>query len=104
MTPPHQSVPEWKDARGFEVTTAAGAKIAITSVAIDGDRVVITCGSDPGANSKVAYAMVEERAGMRAPFQGTKRWGLLHDSDPLKGAITGKAQPNYSVAFEMVMP
>jgi hypothetical protein len=104
MTPPHQSVPEWKDARGFEITTSAGAKVAITSVAIDGERIVITCGSDPGANAKVGYAMTEERAGMRAPFQGTKRWGLLHDSDPLKGAISGKPQPNYSVAFEMVVP
>jgi len=31
-------------------------------------------------------------------------WGLLRDSDPFKGAGTGKAQPNYGVAFEMSAP
>jgi hypothetical protein len=45
--------------------------------------------------------MIGEKLRMDAPFEGTYRWGLLRDSDPFIGAGTGKAQPNYSVAFEM---
>jgi hypothetical protein len=38
---------------------------------------------------------------MAAPYQGTKRWGLLRDSDPFVGSSTGTPQPNYCVAFDM---
>jgi hypothetical protein len=48
--------------------------------------------------------MIGEKVRMNASFQGTFRWGLLRDSDPFKGAGTGKAQPNYGVAFEMSAP
>jgi len=41
---------------------------------------------------------------MKAPYLGTYRWGLLRDSDPFIGAVTGLAQPNYCVAFEMNLP
>ena len=99
--PPHQTVAEWKEGKGFEVSTAAGQKVAIDSVAIAGDAVVITCGADPGANARVSYAMIGETKKMATPFAGTLRWGLLHDSDPFKGSVTGKAQPNWAVAFEM---
>jgi hypothetical protein len=101
---PHQSIAEWKEGKGFEVTTADGKKVAIASVAISGDAVVIICASDPGPNSRVSYAMIGEKARMDAPFQGTFRWGQLRDSDPFKGAGTGKVQPNYSVAFELPVP
>jgi hypothetical protein len=104
FTPPHASVPEWSKGRGFEVSTADGNKVTITSVAIDGSAVVITCASDPGPNARVSYAMVEEKPAMEAPHHATFRWGLLRDSDPFKGAVTGKAQPNYGVAFEMTVP
>jgi hypothetical protein len=102
--PPHPSIEEWKNGKGFEVSTAGGDKVAIASVAISGDAVVITCASDPGPGASVGYAMIGEKPRMGAPFEGTYRWGLLRDSDPFIGAGTGKAQPNYSVAFELSAP
>jgi hypothetical protein len=101
---PHQSIAEWKDGKGFEVSASDGAKVAIVSVAISGDAVVITCASDPGPGARVGYAMIGEKARMNAPFPGTFRWGLLRDSDPFKGVVTGQAQPNYGVAFELRAP
>jgi lysophospholipase L1-like esterase len=101
---PHQSIAEWKAGKGFEVSTASGARVAIASVAISGNAVVITCASDPGPGARVGYAMVGEKARMAIPFPGTFRWGLLRDSDPFKGAGTGTVQPNYGVAFEMSVP
>ena len=101
---PHQSVEEWTRGKGFEVSTASGARVAIASVAISGNAVVITCASDPGPGARVGYAMIGEKARMATPFPGTFRWGLLRDSDPFKGAGTGTVQPNYGVAFEMSVP
>lgn len=101
---PHPSIAEWKDGKGFEVSTAAGEKVGITSVAIAGDAVVITCASDPGADARVGYAMLGEKRRMSVPFAGTFRWGLLRDSDSFKGAVTGVLQANYGVAFEMTAP
>jgi hypothetical protein len=48
--------------------------------------------------------MIGEKTRITAPFNGTFRWGLLRDSDPFKGANTGKVQPNYAIAFEMPVP
>ena len=90
--------------KGFEVNSAGGARVAIASVAISGDAVIITCASDPGPGARVGYAMIGEKTRMSAPFPGTFRWGLLRDSDPFKGDVTGKLQPNYSLAFEMSAP
>ena len=101
---PHPSIEEWKNGKGFEVSTSGGDKVAIVSVAISGDAVIITCASDPGPNARVSYAMIGEKNRMAAPFKGTFRWGLLRDSDPFKGAVSGKAQPNYGVAFELPVP
>jgi hypothetical protein len=101
---PHQSITEWKNGKGLEVIAASGEKVAITSVAIVGDAVVITCASDPGPGARVGYAMTGEKERMAAPFKGTHRWGLLRDSDPFVGAVTGLAQPNYCVAFELPAP
>jgi len=97
---PHQSIAEWKDGKGFEVQRANGEKVAIVSVTISGDAVVIVCASDPGPGACVGYAMVGEKQPMQTPLKGTFRWGLLRDSDPFVGASTEVAQPNYSVAFE----
>ncbi|HUC85042.1 MAG TPA: hypothetical protein VL970_07615 [Candidatus Acidoferrales bacterium] len=99
--PPHESIAEWKAGKGFEINTAGGDKVAIASVAIAGDAVVISCASDPGPGARVGYAMIGEKTQMQTPWKGTFRWGLLRDSDPFVGAATGLAQPNYSVAFEM---
>jgi hypothetical protein len=101
---PHQSIAEWKQGRGFEVSTSSGSRVAIDSVAIAGDAVLISCASDPGPDARVGYAMIGERPRMSAPFDGTFRWGQLRDSDPFQGAVSKKAQPNYGVAFEMSVP
>jgi lysophospholipase L1-like esterase len=101
---PHASVPEWTNGKGFEVTASDGSRVAITSVAISGSDVVITCAADPGPGALVSYAMIAEKERMQTPFPGSPRWGLLHDSDPFIGAVTGQAQPNYGVAFEMPLP
>ena len=102
--PPHQSIEEWKDGKGFEVNTAGGGRVAIASVVIAGDDVIITCATDPGPGARAGYAMVGQKQRMTGPFNGTYRWGLLRDSDPFVGAVTQKAQPNYAVAFEMTVP
>ncbi len=102
--PPHPSIEQWKNGKGFEVNAAGGDKVAIASVDTSGDAVIISCASDPGPGARVGYAMIGEKNRMGAPFKGTYRWGLLRDSDPFVGAVTGKAQPNYSVAFEISVP
>ena len=104
LEPPHPSIPEWKDGKGFEVSTSAGEKISIASVAISGDAVVITCATDPGPGARVGYAMIGEKNRMSSPFPGTFRWGLLRDSDPFMGFGSRAVQPNYCVAFELAAP
>ncbi|HUA66720.1 MAG TPA: dockerin, partial [Alphaproteobacteria bacterium] len=104
MESPHASVAEWKNGNGFEVTASDGSRVAIDSVAISGVDVIVTCASDPGPGALVSYAMIGEKKRMQTPFPGSPRWGLLHDSDPFIGAVTGQAQPNYGVAFEMRLP
>jgi hypothetical protein len=109
---PHPKTDEWKNGRGFEVVTAAGEKAAIVSAEISGDAVIVTCAADPGAGARVRYAMTAEPPAegqkrsprMVSPWKGTYRWGLLRDSDPFVGAVTGTAQPNYCVAFELTAP
>ncbi len=87
--------------KGFEVT-AGGAPVTVSSVAISNDTVAITCASDlPASGVKVAYAFTADAA-PRA--NGTYRWGLLRDSDPLQGALTKQANPNYAVAFQLDLP
>jgi Carbohydrate esterase, sialic acid-specific acetylesterase len=102
---PHATVAEWKNGKGFEVMSSGGQKVAIDSAEIKGDSVVITCSADPGTNAKVSYALyVDGRTHMTKPFRGFPRWGLLHDSDPFTGTVTGKVQPNYAVSFEFTVP
>jgi hypothetical protein len=104
--PPHQSVDAWKAGNGFEISTSSGTKVSISSAEISGDKVVITCADDPGPNARVGYASTADgRNGrMMTPYPGTARWGLLRDSDPFRGANSGKIQPNYCVAFELTAP
>ena len=83
---PHPSVEQWKQGKGFEVTSAGGSRVKIASVEISGDAVIITCAADPGPGARAGYAMIGERARMAAPYGGTLRWGLLRDSDPFTGA------------------
>lgn len=99
---PHNTVAEWKNGKGFEVSTGK-TRVTIESAEIKGDSVVLTCATDPGAGTRVSYALNGERT-MAKPYSGFGRWGLLRDSDPFKGVGTGKVQPNYAVAFEMAAP
>ena len=55
----------------------------------------------PASGVTVAYALTAD-ASPRP--NGTYRWGLLHDSDPLVGALTKLANPNYAVAFQLTVP
>jgi hypothetical protein len=41
---------------------------------------------------------------MSQPHPGFTHWGLLRDSDPFVGSVTGKPQPNYLVAFYLDLP
>ncbi|WP_437751756.1 dockerin [Sorangium sp. So ce1389] len=99
---PHQSAnTEWSRGRGFEVWRG-NTRIEISSVEIAGDSVKITCAPDlPASGVTVGYAATTDGTAMAG---GTARWGQLRDSDPFVGSISGKAQPNYSVAFEMSVP
>ena len=104
--PPHQSVEEWKQGKGFEISTSAGAKVAIASAEISGDKVIISCAADPGSGARVGYTTTADARNVRmmTPYPGTFRWGLLRDSDPFKGINSNKVQPNYCVAFELAAP
>jgi hypothetical protein len=99
MPEPNQStLTEWKNGKGFEVT-AANQRITISSVAISGNSVIITCGGDISSSDvKVGYAFT---AGGTKRDGGTYRWGLLRDSDQYVGSSSGKVIPNYCVSFEL---
>lgn len=102
---PHQTLGvEWSAGKGFEVRGPTG-NIAISTVAIVGDTVEITCAADlPASGVTVGYAMTADAAAMASPFAGTTRWGQLRDSDPFVGSTTQKPQPNFGVAFELPVP
>jgi hypothetical protein len=104
---PHQSaLTEWSAGQGFELRVA-GAPAAIASVEIAGDSVRVTAAADlPPNDVSVGYAMTADPTpvAMATPFAGTTRWGRLRDSDPFVGDLTGKAQPNFAVAFELPVP
>lgn len=102
---PHQeTLTEWSEGKGFEVRSGT-APVEIVSVEIDGDSIRITCASDlPDNGVTVGYALSENPTAMATPFAGTTRWGQLRDSDAFVGSTTQKAQPNFSVAFELPVP
>jgi hypothetical protein len=112
LPPPNQASAAWSAGKGFEVR-AGGSSVTISGVAIADDTVQITCATDlPASGVVVGYAMtlgdpngaqIKDAAG-NLLWVGTFRWGQLRDSDPFVGAITNRAQPNYSVAFEMPVP
>ena len=96
---PHPTgYPQWTAGRGFEVLLD-GSPVTIDSVAVVGNSVQITCGSDVTAGeATVGYAYTADGAPMPG---GTARWGNLRDSDALVGATTHVAQPNWCVSFSM---
>ncbi|WP_437585477.1 dockerin [Sorangium sp. So ce1000] len=98
---PHQTAfTEWARGRGFELWSG-NTRIQISGVEISGDSVQITAQNLPASGVMVGYAMTTDGMSMTG---GTIRWGQLRDSDPFVGSTTGKAQPNYGVAFEMNVP
>jgi hypothetical protein len=99
---PHQaSNTAWAQGKGFEVSNG-GAPITISGVAIAGSTVQITCATDlPSSGLTVAYAFTADAAPRAS---GTVRWGLLHDSDPFKGYLTGMSGQNYALAFQLNVP
>ena len=99
---PHQaSNTAWAQGKGFEVSNGS-TPVTISNVAIAGNTVVISVASDlPASGVTVGYAFTADAA-PRA--NGTVRWGLLHDSDPLVGYLTGMPGQNYAVAFQMNVP
>lgn len=105
FSPPHADIPEWANGRGFELRGPSG-NLEIASVDISGTKVKITAAADlPTGQLLVGYAVFgTKELKMAAPFSGTNRWGQLRDSDPFVGGTTGKAQPNFAVAFEWTVP
>jgi hypothetical protein len=99
---PHQaSNTAWAQGKGFEVSNGT-APITISGVAIAGNTVQITVATDlPASGVTVAYALTADAA---PRTNGTVRWGLLHDSDPFVGYLTGMPGQNYAVAFQMNVP
>lgn len=104
LSTPMPNSAQWKNGKGFEVRTAA-ARITISSVQIVGDSVQITCSDPlPETGIKIGYANIGTSSPMTQPYAGTTHWGLLRDSDPFVGKVTGKPQPNFAVAFFMDVP
>jgi hypothetical protein len=100
-TPPHQSgaLSAWANGKGFEARSSSGTPIAITSVAIaNGSQVVITCASPP---ETIAYANTADVVfGPTGGFPDG-RCGLLKDSDPFVGPVTGIEQQNWCLQFSI---
>ena len=93
---------EWAAGRGFEVQRRRRAQDDHRRRDRRDDTVQITCASDlSGLQVVVGYAATAE--GGTPPAAQPARWGQLRDSDPFMGAVTGSAQPNYCVAFQMTL-
>jgi hypothetical protein len=93
----------WANGRGFELR-AGGTNLTISSVAVAGDTVQITAGSDlPASGLVVGYALTSQGVQMSAGSKAV-RWGQLRDSDPFVGQTTKVANPNYCVSFDMPVP
>jgi hypothetical protein len=81
LAKPHQTAnTAWAQGRGFEVTDAAGAPLAISDATISGSTVVLTLAAAPVGAITVAYAITQDGTGL----QGGTALGLhgqLRDSD-----------------------
>lgn len=99
---PHQlALTMWSKGRGFELRKSS-IRIPIEGVELVGEDIVeLTSGEPIPEGATLSYAMYADGVA----FDGlARRWGQLRDSDPFVGAVTGIAQPNYAVAFEMDVP
>jgi len=75
--------------KGFEVTDATNAEIAIASVEIQGASVILTLAQAPaqGAKLTVGYALTPDASGYVAGGNDGMH-GQLRDSDPFEGYST----------------
>lgn len=105
MSPPHADVPEWANGNGFELRDRDGNRLTIQSVTLtrDGKSVEIVSASPLGPDTKLSYAVFETKPKRVLPSDGTVRWGRLRDTDPFVGIGSKVRQPNYCVAFSMIV-
>jgi hypothetical protein len=97
------AIAAWVNGRGFELRGGSG-NITISTVAISGNSVIVTAGSDlPATGLIVGYALSSQGVQMTTASLGW-RWGQLRDSDPFVGYSTKQPNPNYAVSFEMPVP
>lgn len=107
LQPPHQkAATEWALGKGFEVRAGArNVVISSAEIVVATDTVEITVSEDlPATDVTISYALYGEAIPRTTPSVGTRRWGLLRDSDPFVGSSTQLAQANYAVAFELPVP
>lgn len=95
----HQGT-EWATGRGFGLRSGS-TPLEIVSTEIVGDVVEIAAAADVPAGATVGYAVTSD--GVVISGCG-HRVGQLRDSDPFVGRVTGAAQPNDAVAFELNVP
>jgi hypothetical protein len=96
-------IPEWFNGHGFELRTSSG-NVAISSVAIDGDSIVVAADDDlPASGLMVGYALSSQGVQMKTASKGV-RWGQLRDSDPFIGSTSKLPNPNYALSFELAVP
>jgi len=98
--PPPAARREWAAGRGFELF-AQQTPLTISAVELSSSSVLIHAPDAPSGPLLVRYAAT---AAASARPRGTRRWGLLRDSDPFIGATTRTPQPNYAVTFELEVP
>ena len=81
----------WANGRGFEIEDGAGSELAIASVEIQGDSVILTLAQAPapGVKLRLAYATTPDVQGFP---KGTALHGQLRDSDELVGYDAEKLQ------------
>jgi hypothetical protein len=90
LVSPHQTMhTAWAKGRGFEVIDGASNEIAIASIEIRGNDVVLTLASAPaqGTAFTVAYALTQDGGGWLGGY-GAGMHGLLRDSDTFAGYST----------------
>lgn len=94
------TVPE-QPAMGFSVKTASGASVTISAAEIvDGNRVVLSCSTPPGAGAKISYGDLNA-VGMGAY---TGQAGNLRDSAGTRDSFEGIPLHNWCALFDWTVP
>jgi hypothetical protein len=87
LAKPHQVAhTAWSEGRGFEVLDAEDNELAIASVAIEGNSVIITLESDPGSGSlTLGYGLTQDTGDGYQGGTALGPHGQLRDSDDFAG-------------------